>query len=136
MASRSRGTAGVQLCRRCHDPVHVLRGYLKGRVSNVGRTSDEHLVHHDTEGVDVRTTIHRGTFGLLRREVRRRAHHQAVLGQVVFARHRLGDTEVGHLHLGVGGDQDVARLDVAVNHAIAMRVVQCGCDLSGELGST
>ena len=53
---------------------------------------------------------------------------------MVLARHRLGDAEVGDLHLAVGGDQDVARLDVAVHDAVAVRVAQRGGDLRGDLG--
>ncbi len=53
---------------------------------------------------------------LLGRDVLGGAHHHAGLG------HRcridgLGDTEVGDLDLPGGGDQDVARLDVAVHQA-------------------
>ena len=53
---------------------------------------------------------------LLGRDVLRGAHHHAGLG------HRggvdgLGDAEVGELHLPGRGDQDVARLDVAVHQA-------------------
>ena len=44
----------------------------------------------------------------------------------------LGDAEVGELHRPVLGAQDVARLDVAVHDAIAVRVVQpaAGCSRS------
>ena len=60
---------------------------------------------------------------LLGRDVLGGAHHHAGLG------HRrgvdgLGDAEVGDLHLAGRGDQDVARLDVAVHQAGGVRDLQ------------
>src|SRR5262249_44937526 len=37
----------------------------------------------------------------------------------------LDEAEVGQLHLAVNPQQDVVRLDVAVNDALLMRVMQC-----------
>ena len=73
---------------------------------------------------------------LLGREVRGGTHDGADLGEVVLAGrvHRPGDAEVGDLHLAVGPDQDVGRLDVAVHHTTGVRVAERGGDLVGDLG--
>ena len=44
----------------------------------------------------------------------------AGLGEALFGVHGPGDAEVGDLDPAVGGDQHVARLHVAVDHAVAM----------------
>jgi hypothetical protein len=51
----------------------------------------------------------------------------------------LRDAEVGEQHAAVGGDEDVARLDVAVHEAGAVRLVERtgdrGADVDRELGA-
>ena len=85
-----------------------------------GTLADEALVGHDPEGVDVGGGHGGAALGLLGREVLRRAHHLAGLGQ----RHALGgpgDAEVGDLHPTVGRDEQVGRLHVAVHDAGGVR---------------
>ena len=68
------------------------------------------------EGVDVGGGGGGAALGLLGRDVGGRAHHLAGLGE----RHSLGgpgDAEVGHLDPPVGRDDQVGRLDVAVDDA-------------------
>ena len=48
--------------------------------------------------------------------------------------HRPGDAEVGDLHLAVGADEDVGRLDVAVGEAGLVGEAECGRDLARDLG--
>src|SRR5690606_8511353 len=76
--------------------------------------------------------------GLLRREVGRRPHDRARLGEVVgvAAAHGAGDAEVGDLDLALGGDEHVARLDVAVHDAVAVGEVEGGGDVGGDVGGT
>ena len=74
--------------------------------------------------------------GLLGREVGGGAHDRAGLGQVLVGRvaERPGDAEVGHLHAAVAGDEHVAGLDVAVDHAVAVGEAEGGGDVGGDLG--
>ena len=58
----------------------------------------------------------------------RGADDRAFLGHL--ARARTGDPEVGHLDDALGVDDDVVRLDVAVDDAVAVRVAQRGEDLA------
>ena len=55
------------------------------------------------------------------------------LGQPVRRRRleRAGDAEVGHQRLAVG-EQDVLRLDVAMDHALAVGMVERVGDLPGD----
>ena len=81
------------------------------------------LVADDAERVDVAGGGGVPAERLLRGDVLRGAHHHAGL------RHRrgvdgLGDAEVGELHLTGRGDQDVARLHVAVHEARGVRDLQ------------
>ena len=49
---------------------------------------------------------------------------------VCVGRVQAGEAEVGDLHPALGGDQDVGGLDVAVDDALAVRVVQRVADLA------
>ena len=99
---------------------HVLRGDRHRRVAGERRLADRHLVEHDAERVDVAPGVDPLALGLLGREVGGRAHDGAGLGQALLGVDGPGDPEVGDLDLAVGGDQHVARLHVAVDHAMAV----------------
>ena len=78
----------------------------------------EALVEHEAERVEVGATVELATADLFRRQVLRGAHHHVVAREVVVGRvEALGDAEVGEQHAPVGGDEDVAGLDVAVHEA-------------------
>src|SRR5665213_1852294 len=119
----------VEIRRRRYGAVHVLTRHLDRRVTNERRATGEHLVEDDAERVDIAATVDRSTLGLFGREVRRGSHDRTFFGQLVFDRHRLGDAEVGDLYLAIARDQNVARLDVAVNDTVAMRVTEGRRDL-------
>ena len=87
----------------------------------------EALVQHEAQRVEVGPAVEREAEDLLGRQVLRRAHHH-VLGRevLVAALHGLGDAEVRQLHAALGGDEDVARLDVAVDETGLVGVVERG----------
>ena len=64
---------------------------------------------------------------LLRREVLRGADDRALLGHLARAGAR--DAEVRHLHVPLGIDEHVVRLDVAVDDAVSVREAECREDL-------
>ena len=74
--------------------------------------------------------------GLLGREVGGGAHHRADLGEVVVGGggDGPGDAEVGHLHLAVLVDEDVARLHVAVDDAVAVGEPEGGGHVGADVG--
>jgi hypothetical protein len=86
----------------------------------------EHLVEDDAKAVDVEATVHLVGLaaGLLRANVRRRAQDLAVEGHGDLADVALGQAEVGHDRGAIGPDQDVQRLDVALDDPQAVGVVQ------------
>jgi DNA-binding TFAR19-related protein (PDSD5 family) len=100
----------------------------------------EHLVEHDAEGPDVRALVDRLAPGLLGRHVRGRAEDQAGgragvregggLREVgAGARHRvdhvrLGEPEVENLDLAVRRQLDVGRLEVAVDDAALVSLLE------------
>jgi hypothetical protein len=76
----------------------------------------EALVQHEAQRVEVGSPVETATAHLLRGEVFGRPHHDVVAGQVVpGAVEPLGDAEVGEQDAAVRGDEDVPRLDVAVD---------------------
>ena len=77
--------------------------------------------------------VDRLALDLLGGHVLGRAHHEARLGEVGVLG-RLGDAEVGHLHPPVAGEQDVGRLDVAVDEPGPVGGVERLGDLGGEAG--
>ncbi len=92
------------------------------------------LVEHQPERVQVGTAVELAAAHLLGREVLRRAHHHVVAGQVLAGGvESLGDPEVGEHHTPVGGDEDVARLDVAVDEAGTVGGIECGGDARADV---
>ena len=85
------------------------------------RTARRRATYTSVRGVD------RSALDLLRREVLRGAERRVRRGQVVAG---LRDAEVGDEHAAVGRQQDVRRLDVAVDDAAAVR----GVERVGDLG--
>ncbi len=90
------------------------------------RLPGQHLVEHAAQRVDVAPggDLLLGG-GLLGAHVVRRAEAEAGLGHPAARRgaHGQGDAEVGH-HRAAVVEQDVLRLDVAVDHAVAVGVVE------------
>src|SRR6185436_2901926 len=76
------------------------------------------------EREDVGAVVDRGAADLLGRQVGGGAERHAGARQVTRHVGELGDAEVHDLHRAVGGDPDVGRLDVAVDDAVTMRVLE------------
>ena len=79
------------------------------------------LVQDHPERVDVRARVHLLAFDLLGRHVRGSADHAAGRRQTVLVVDELGDAEVEDLGFAAIGDEDVVRLQVAVNNPVVMR---------------
>ena len=101
-----------------------------------------HLVEDDPQREDVRAGIRVAPFDLLRRHVRDGAEHRALLGQfealrgsvdglLVFDVAQFCQPEVEKLD-SAGGEHDVARLQIAMNHALLVGCVERGGDVAGE----
>jgi hypothetical protein len=125
-----------------HEAVHLQVGRLdrvdvdelvqdrRHVVSGEGLLAAEHLERTDAKGEDVAAPVELVPHRLLGRHVRRRPQQRAGLSHLGVD--QLGDPEVRDLHaVGVVEDQ-VGRLDVAVDDALGMGVIDCGRDLADQ----
>ena len=104
-------------------------------VGLVRRPAGEHLGQHDPDAVDVDRRPRRLAAELLRREVAQRAGDGPGRRQSAFGvLHDPGDAEVDQPGSAVGFDQDVARLDVAMDDASLVGVGERLCDLRRDPG--
>ncbi len=95
------------------------------------RFAREHLVEHRAERVDVAARVELAlTAGLLRTHILRRAEGESRLGQPVgrTLRHRERDAEIRHHRLALV-QENVFGLHVAVNHPMAMGIIERARDL-------
>lgn len=95
----------------------------------------QHLEEHAAEGPDVRTAVEPLALDLLGRHVRGSAEDRAVRrerGVVLADVEVLREPEVEHLHVAVGGELDVAGLQVAVDDAALVGALERGGDLVGR----
>jgi hypothetical protein len=106
-----------------------------------------HLVKDDTEGEDVGARVQVFAPRLFRGHVGHRAHRRAGTGQGILhvlrlgvragdgraVFQQLGETEVEDLGVAARGDEDVGRLDVAVDDTAGVRGVQRIGDLDGQV---
>ena len=90
-----------------------------------------HGVENDAQRKNIRTAIHAFAAELFGSHICGRAHHLTRKGQL--AQIQLGDAEVGNLGVSVFGDQDVRRLDVTVDYALRVRIVERLGQFFGEL---
>ena len=99
------------------------------------RLAGDHLVHHRAERVEIGAGVGLLRARLLRRNVEQRSHDGA--GRAVLERRlrlgELGQAEVEHLHVAVGPQHDVFRLDVAVDDAGVVRGGERAGDADGDV---
>ena len=93
------------------------------RIASERPSSGQQLVEHDAQAEDVGAAIDPVPFapGLLGTHVGGRAGEPAPLAEVLVPE---GQPEVGHARLACCVDQDVGRLDVAVDQPSGVGVVQ------------
>ena len=107
-----------------------------------GARAFRHFIEHQAECPDVGAVIDRFTASLLRRHVCRGAQDHAPPGRAAGQRRRivvvrsralhLGQTEVQDLRVAATADEDVRRLDVAVDDAGVVRGVERIGDFDAE----
>ena len=130
------GNVGVVARRRDWRFLDVLVGDSDGTVPGEWRPRGQHLVEHDGQRVHIAARIRFQSLSLFGRQVRSRAHDRSGACQVVgLAAERSCDAEVGHLDLAGLGDHDVAGLDVAVHHAVAVSECERSGNVDGDICS-
>ncbi len=80
-----------------------------------GGTPGEHLVEHHSQRVDVGAGIHRGALRLLGAEIAGGPDHGPGSGEFLGVVPCPDDPEVGHFHRAIPSEQDVPRLDIAMD---------------------
>lgn len=90
-----------------------------------------HLDRRDAQAPDVRLRVVPGLTNDLRRHPERRADKR-VPERVA---ERRGDAKVGELDAAGGAEEDVGGLDVAVDHALAVQVVERQQELAADNGN-
>ena len=120
------------IARRTRRACCALNHHLVGRTSRERNRSGEHLVEDDAQRVDVGALIERDSLHLLGRHVVRRADDPPRFGQAGILE-RLGQSEVGDGHAPAAVDENVLRLQVAMNHALLVRRLQPFADLPEDV---
>jgi hypothetical protein len=87
-----------------------------------GQAPGDRLEQADAHRVDVRACIGFAAVDLFGRDIEQRTDHRA-RRPAVRRVGQLGDAKIHELHALVAGEEDVARLEIAVNHAIAVYVL-------------
>src|SRR5581483_8198960 len=103
------------------------------QAADAARLLRQELVEHDPQRVDVRLRPGVAALRLLRREVPQRPEDRSDLREASLLR-GARDPEVGDLHDAAPRTQEVARLQVAVDDALAVREGEPGGDLRGLRG--
>ena len=91
-----------------------------------GKLAGQHLVEDDPQAVDVAPPVDLAVLaaGLLRRHVGGGAQHLAVDGDGDLAGLALGQAEVHQVGLAVLVDHDVLGLDVTMDHAVLVGIME------------
>ena len=115
----------------------ALRGIAIDIVAQIVRPlAREQFEQHDAERIDVRRGAHRIAAQLLRRGVRRRQWTVLRVDGLRRAAVRIveefGDAEIEQLRFAVGGDQNVRRLDVAMDDELAVRELHRRADIAEQ----
>jgi hypothetical protein len=119
---------GAVPARRHRRRVDVLADHAHGVVTHEGRPSGDHLVEERSEGVEIGAGVDVARERLLGGHVGGRAEHHALLREA----RTLGaerQPEVAEPRRPVGIEPDVAGLEVAVDDAARVGVLERGADL-------
>ena len=130
------GEVGAELPRGHWRLVQVLQDDVHGAHRRERHLAGEHLVEQDAQRIEVAALIGALVAGLLRRDVVRRPHEGAGIGDLtvrVVAVEELHQAEVEHLDevviVVLPQEHDVGRLQVAVDDPQRMRLSQRAADL-------
>src|SRR5205814_186186 len=108
--------------------VNMLVQELGSRGSGERRLADQEGVHNGAQRVEIAALARLFSGGLLGGEIFGGADHAAGVGQLPAGKH-FGNTKVGELDDAGRSAEQVGRLQVAMDHAMIVRVFEGGTDL-------
>ena len=113
---------------RCGLCLHLHDGDGDRVIRNERQLTREHFIQHDTHGINIGLIVNITAARLLRRDIVHRA--DGLVGHGLrFCLREACDTEIRHLNGAVFQQHDVLRLDVSVNDALFVGVLQSAEDL-------
>ena len=117
--------------------MNLFVGNRYGVFTSERRNSTEHFIHHNAKRVNVAALVCRCTLSLFGGEVCRRAHDCTSLCESLFnsCTKRTGNTKVGDFHLTCCADKNIARFNIAVDHAIVVRRNQRRRNFADEIAN-
>ena len=132
----------AQLPERCRVSLDTRERRLRIGVPLERHLAGKAFVEHETERIEVCTTVEFVAAYLLGREVLGRTHHDVLAGEVLtgVGREHLGDTEIGEQYVVVRRDEDVCRLHIAMDDRLfgivrgVERTSHTRCDVQRLLG--
>ena len=127
----TKGNRRIELSGRRRGGIDVLDGNGHGRLPIVGRSAGHQFVHNHAQRIQVGTGIHHGTLGLLGRDIVYGS--QRLTGESILRRTEPCDTEIGYLHAAVLQNHNVVGLNVPMNNAATVCVLQRLGDLGGKV---
>src|SRR5579883_39200 len=100
--------------------------------------SSEELIQENAQRIDIARGVDRSSARLFRARVLRGHHADDGDGVALFTGNRilfedLRDSEIEQLRFPFLGHKNIARLQIAVDHQVAMRVLDAGADLEKNL---
>ena len=123
---------GVDSSGALGDIVHMHNCDSNGVIAVEGLSSREHLIHHSSHGVDIALCVGNIAACLLGADIVN-ASDGLIGSGLAFLTGELGDTEVHDLDSAVSEHHDVLGLDIAVNDALIVSVLECAEYLDDEM---
>jgi len=127
-----RAHLGVVPARRHRPGVQVLADHGHGVVAHEGRATGQHLVEHGAQRVEIRARRHASAHGLLGRHVGGRSHHRSLAGDA-RAVERDREAEVAEPDAAVVAEPDIPGLEIAVDDAVVVGVLEGGAQLLADV---
>ena len=96
---------------------------LRQRAPFERRPAAQHGEHHAAEAVEIAVKSDRPAVGLFRRHILCRSHQPAVRCDPRISE-QPGNSEIGQLDVALAGQQQIRRLEIAMDHAVVVGVLE------------
>ncbi len=111
------GRVGARVADLRRGGLHVLHGQRQRCFTTKRRLAGQHMKHRYTQRVEIAAHVNFAILQLLGAHIHRRTERRAGARQFRIVVQQTGQAKIGNLHIAVGGEQYVFRLDVAMDDA-------------------